>query len=343
MNSKKLAAFLLLFGMAGAASVLAGEKPADRFHHDALDQCASCHKDADSAKFKKAMVTGCAECHAANKARAIRVGESGFADAEHKAAASSQGAAKGPGVDMPMLYDDTKVGKEPNPMVKIPEGEFTMGNDNRLPDEGPERKVSLKSYWIDKYEVTNLQYKQFIDATNRKSPDHFRGRTFPKGKADHPVVYVTWHDANAYCGWAGKRLPSDAEWEKAARGTDGRWFPWGGDFDINKVNSPVRWQNLELEADTTPVGSFPDGASPYGVLDLSGNVWEWVDSWYTQYPGNKTPSENYGQLYKQLKGGSWFDCSYYQCGISAPAFNRSYFNQTVKNSSFGFRCAKDDK
>jgi len=329
-----------------AAGIAAVPQPAaekDRFHHDEIDGCASCHKDADTPAFKKAMTTGCAECHESNKAKAIRVAENGFADIEHKAAATSQAQSKGPGVDMPMLYDETKIGKEPNPMVKVPQGEFTMGSNNRLPDEGPEHKVTLKSYWIDKYEVTNLQYKQFIDATKRRSPDHFRSRTFPQGKGDHPVVYVTWHDAKAYCEWAGKRLPTDAEWEKAARGTDGRWFPWGNDFDINKVNSPVRWQNLKLPAGTTPAGSFPEGASPYGAHDLSGNAWEWVDSWYTQYPGNTTPSENYGEQYKQLKGGSWYDCSYYQCGISAPVFNRSYFNPTVKNDSFGFRCAKDDK
>ena len=98
-----------------------------------------------------------------------------------------------------------------------------------------------------------------------------------------------------------------------------------------------------MEGDTTPAGSFEDGKSPYGLYDMSGNVWEWTDSWYTQYPGNTWPSENYGEMYKVLKGGSWWDCSYYQCGVSAPVFNRSYFKQSVRNSSFGFRCAKDAK
>lgn len=182
-----------------------------------------------------------------------------------------------------------------------------------------------------------------VAATGRRSPDHFVNRTFPAGKADHPVTFVSWHDAKAYCAWAGKRLPTDEEWEKAARGTDGRMFPWGNQFDINKVNSPVRWGQLKVEGDTTPVGAFPEGASPYGLHDVSGNVWEWTDSWYRAYPGNKKPSENYGEQYKTLKGGSWWDCSFYKCGISAPVFNRAFFNAKVKNASFGFRCAKDDK
>ena len=228
-------------------------------------------------------------------------------------------------------------------MVRVPAGAFTMGSNARLSDEGPQHKVKLKAFKIDKYEVTNLQYLQFIEATGRHSPQHFQNRTFPKGKVDHPVTYVSWHDAEAYCAWAGKRLPSDEEWEKAARGTDGRTFPWGDEFDINKANTPVRWQSLDKEGDTSPVGAFPSGVSAYGLYDMSGNVWEWTASWYRQYPGNKHPSENYGEQYKTLKGGSWWDCSFYQCGISAPVYNRSFFDPQTKNSSFGFRCAKDDK
>ncbi|MES1982053.1 MAG: SUMF1/EgtB/PvdO family nonheme iron enzyme [Pseudomonadota bacterium] len=246
-------------------------------------------------------------------------------------------------MSVPLYYNDTRIGKDPNPMVLIPAGKFTRGSDHRLPDEGPQYVADVPAFLIDKYEVTNLQYKQFIDATNRKSPSHFRNRTYPEGKVDHPVTYVSWHDAQAYCEWAGKRLPTDIEWEKAARGTDTRDYPWGDDFDVNKLNSPVRWKALNVEGDTTPAGAFEGGKSPYGLYDMSGNVWEWTASWYTQYPGNTWPSENYGEQYKVLKGGSWWDCSFYRCGVSAPVFNRSYFKQNVKNSSFGFRCAKDEK
>ena len=240
-----------------------------------------------------------------------------------------------------MYYSESRIGGKPNPMVLIPAGEFTMGTNDRLPDEGPEHKVTLPAFYIDKYEVTNLQYKQFIDATNHKSPDHFRNRTFPDGKADHPVTHVSWYDANDYCQWAGKRLPTDEEWEKAARSPDGRVYPWGNDFDVTKANTPQRWMVLGKDGDTTPVGSFPTGVNAYGLYDMSGNVWEWTASWYKPYPGNTRITENYGEKYKVLKGGSWWDCSFYKCGISAPLYNRSFFLQSTKNKSFGFRCAKD--
>jgi len=229
----------------------------------------------------------------------------------------------------------------PNEMVLIPAGEFIMGSNDRLPDEGPQHKVSLPAYYIDKFEVTNLQYKQFIDATQRRSPRYFRNRTFPDGKADHPVTYVGWEDADAYCQWAGKRLPTEQEWENAARGNDGRTYPWGNEFDIAYGNTPVRWEKLGTFGDTTPVGSFEKGISPYGLYDMSGNVWEWTASWYKAHPGNKTPSESYGERYKILKGGSWWDCSFYKCGLSAPVYNRSFFAKKVKNDTFGFRCAKN--
>ena len=164
---------------------------------------------------------------------------------------------------------------------------------------------------------------------------------FPEGKADHPVTYVSWEDADAYCKWVDKRLPTDQEWEKAARGTDGRIFPWGNEFEVKNANTPLRWQQVGAFGDTTPVGAFKGGVSPYGVYDMSGNVWEWTASWYKAYPNNEVPSESYGERYKTLKGGSWFDCSFYNCGISAPVFNRAFFSVHTKNDSFGFRCAKD--
>lgn len=226
-------------------------------------------------------------------------------------------------------------------MVVIPAGSFLMGSNDRLPDEGPEHTVTLPAYWIDKYEVTNRQYKVFNDALSRRSPEHFSNRQYPEGKADHPVTFVSWDDANAYCHWAGLRLPTEQEWEKAARGVDGRMFPWGNIFEVERANTPQRWANKGEQGDTLPVGSFEKGKSPYGLHDMSGNVWEWVASWYQPHPGNNSASESYGERYRILKGGSWWDCSFYRCGISAPVFNRSFFSAKVKNASFGFRCAKD--
>ena len=245
------------------------------------------------------------------------------------------------GMRFPIYTKGSRLGDKPNEMVKVPAGKFIMGTDARLPDEGPQHTVKLPSFYIDKFEVTNLQYKKFNDVTHGRSPSNWRNRTYPRGKADHPVVYVTWDNANDYCHWAGKRLPTDQEWEKAARGTDGRLFPWGDEFNTANANTPLRWQEIGKFGDTTPVGAFEEGKSPYGLYDVSGNVWEWTASWYKAYPGNKTESESYGERYKTLKGGSWFDCSFYKCGISAPVFNRAFFAKKVKNDSFGFRCAKD--
>ncbi|HEY4485735.1 MAG TPA: SUMF1/EgtB/PvdO family nonheme iron enzyme [Nitrospiria bacterium] len=220
-------------------------------------------------------------------------------------------------------------------MIRIPEGAFIMGSDDRWPDEGPQRKVYTDSFYIDKYEVTNAQYRRFVEAGGRPAPDHWAGGPPPARIADHPVTFVSWFDANDYCHWLGKRLPVAVEWEKSARGTDGRWFPWGNNFDAKKANVPQR-----KLGGTTPVGKFPQGDSPYGVSDLSGNVWEWTSGWYKAYPGNRRPTENYGEKYRVLKGGSWVDCSGYHCGISAPNFNRSFFHPATKNKGFGFRCAR---
>jgi len=221
-------------------------------------------------------------------------------------------------------------------MVQIPAGPFLMGYDKRHPDEGPmHTQVIDHSYWMDKYEVTNAAYHAFVTATGHSSPDHWQDGAFPPGDDRLPVVYVTWYDAHDYCAWAGKRLPTEAEWEKAARGTDGRLFPYGDTFDAKKSNSPQsRIGHL------TPVGSFPTGNSPYGLSDMAGNVWEWTDSWYQPYPDNSHASPNYGEQYKVVRGGSYVDCSFYRCGLSAPTFNRGFFKRETRNSGFGFRCAR---
>ncbi len=289
-------------------------------------KCAACHKLKETSKIKTLQTAQAQQEILKLKQEAVTPAEKLSADA---------------GMRFPMYYQNSRLGDAPNEMVLIPAGKFIMGSDNRLPDEGPQHDVTLNAFYIDIYEVTNLQYKKFNDTTKRRSPAHFRNRTFPDGKVDHPVTYVSWEDADAYCKWAGKRLPTDQEWEKAARGADGRIFPWGNEFDVRNANTPLRWKQIGVFGDTAPVGSFTGGASPYGVYDMSGNVWEWTASWYKAYPNNQAPSESYGERYKTLKGGSWFDCSFYNCGISAPVFNRAFFSVRNKNDSFGFRCARD--
>lgn len=232
-------------------------------------------------------------------------------------------------------------------MISIPPGAFLMGSNGRSiaegsgdADEAPLHRVYLDGYYLDKHEVTNAQYKAFANAMGHRPPKHWDGNTFPPGKADHPVVYVDWFEANEYCHWVGKRLPTEEEWEKAARGTDGRTFPWGNTFDPMKANTPQHWLALNRVADTTPVGSFADGKSPYGLYDMAGNVYEWTSSWYNPYPNNRISNVHYGEKNKVVRGGSWYDCLSYGCGLSAPTFNRSRFAPAIRNKSFGFRCAK---
>lgn len=333
---------VLLGALLAAGICWAAEERIVRFHHEDMTGCVACHQEGNAELFRKATSTACLECHRQKGLKTDFSAELKQLESTIQTAKPRQRAeGQGPGMSVPMYYEESRIGGEPNEMILIPAGSFIRGTDYRLPDEGPRHQVTLPAYWMDKYEVTNLQYKQFIDATGRRSPSHFRNRTFPAGKADHPVTHVSWHDAQAYCEWAGKRLPDDKEWEKAARGTDGRTFPWGSEFSIDKANTPVRWAAMYLQGDTTPVGAFEGGKSPYGLYDMTGNVWEWTASWYLPYPGNQRVTENYGEKYKVLKGGSWWDCSFYKCGISAPVFNRSFFNPRTKNDSFGFRCAKD--
>ena len=245
------------------------------------------------------------------KIQVAQVSKSGVKKAEKKAAA---GAPKG--------------------MALIPAGDFIMGADDWWPKSQPRHTQRLSAFYLDKYEVTNSRYKAFVDATGRLAPTHWAGGSIPPGKENHPVVYVTWADADAFCKWEGKRLPTEVEWEKAARGPEGNTFPWGDKFDRNKGNTPQYGNE-----DTMPVGSFENGKSYYGIYDMAGNAFEWTENWFKPYAGNNHPDENYGEKYKVLKGGSWYDCTYYKCGISAPAFNRIFFHPMTKNNNFGFRCA----
>ena len=184
-------------------------------------------------------------------------------------------------------------------MVSVPAGEFTMGCQDGVDseceeDEKPQRQINVAAFQIDKTEVTVEAYRQCVDAKRCTLPDTKRGsyNWGVSGREKHPINCVDWNQAEAFCAWAGKRLPTSAEWEKAARGTDGRVYPWGEAWDITRANV---YESYDGYKDTAPVGSFPAGASPYGALDMAGNVWEWTADWYRE-----------GET-RLLRGGSWVD------------------------------------
>ena len=281
-------------------------------------------------------------------------------------------AAEEAKTDIP-LYDGkpgTKIGdvcvnlKDGAEMVWVPAGEFTMGSTNKqtaavlrewthdlkdyqfvLDAEKPQRKVYLDGYWMYKCEVTVAQYRKFCEATERKMPDA------PSWgwKEDHPMVMVIWQDSADYAKWSGVSLPTDAQWEKAARGTDGRIYPWGNSWDLNKcITYPDG-------GSTDPVGSHPEGTSPYGCMDMAGNVQEWCADWYDPNYYKNAPTRNpkgpsraakftmmptghagEGSGARVSRGGSWDYGSYdsFRCA------SRNYSASTGRSHARGFRCAK---
>lgn len=186
-------------------------------------------------------------------------------------------------------------------MLLIPAGDFIMGSDEFGPEQ-PMRTLTLPDYYIDMYPVTNAEYKRYMLATRALPPRHWRGFEAPAGLENHPVHRISWYEAVDYCAWAGKRLPTEAEWEKAARGADGRRWPWGNEFDERNA---LVWDRGEF-LDTVPVDSHPGGASPYGVCEMAGHVEEWCADWYEGYPGSTYQCGAYGGKFKALRGGSSF-------------------------------------
>lgn len=222
-------------------------------------------------------------------------------------------------------------------MVYIPGGKAIIGSFNGEADEAPQREVYVAGFYIDKYEVTNAQYKRFVDATGRKPPENvvnpeytvWKNGTYPEELAYHPVVNVTWYDAMEYCKWAGKRLPTAIEWEKAARGPYGNIYPWGNEFFEGYANLYIKGISYEKRK-TVPVGTFTKSKSYYGVYDMAGNVWEWTDS---SYSNNNTSNSNK----KIAKGGGWgFNGNKY----TARASYNLYFTPDYTSNCLGFRCAK---
>ncbi|MDZ4858541.1 MAG: SUMF1/EgtB/PvdO family nonheme iron enzyme [Candidatus Hydrogenedentes bacterium] len=214
-----------------------------------------------------------------------------------------------------------KEGAVPPGMVLIPGGEFTMGMDEKSPDERPKRTLLVEAFYIDKYEVSNAQYKEVFPSHDVK-----------KGQEDYPVTGLTWEQATEYAKLAGKRLPTEIEWEKAARGADGREYPWGNLWDPTLANINHGKPGNKL----MPLGEFLGGASPYGCLDMSGNVYEWTSSWYSAYPGNTDIVKEYGQVYRVLRGGS-----YLKGPFEARSTARHYDLMANEREDYGLRCATD--
>ena len=199
-----------------------------------------------------------------------------------------------------------------------------------------QHKVFVQEFEIGKYPVTNLQYQAFVQDAGREPPLHWEGDQCPEGLGNHPVVNVSWHDAVAYCeGLTEKtdkpyRLPTEAEWEKAARGTDRREFPWGDGWDVSKCNTRDGGPSA-----TTPVGQYSrHGDSFYGVADMAGNVWEWCADWLRAYKDNPFPDEDYGETHKVLRGSSWKTY-----GLARCAYRYARTPESIEDD-IGFRCAR---
>jgi formylglycine-generating enzyme required for sulfatase activity len=244
-------------------------------------------------------------------------------------------------------------------MIYVPEGDFLMGSTDadialgmqvcptcRWDDEKPQHAVILDAFWIDQTEVTNKEYTLCVaagkcdpphDSSSNTHANYYGNTEF----ADYPVINVSWNDASVYCNWAGGgiydvRLPTEAEWEKTARGTDGRTYPWGEGIDCTRANYS-EGNNEFCVGDTSIVGKYERGKSPYGAYDMAGNVWEWISDWYDAYPGNTVGNSDYGTKFRDIRGGAWIDDASQARsagrGVGSPS-PTTFFNFV------GFRCAR---
>ncbi|MBL1274809.1 MAG: SUMF1/EgtB/PvdO family nonheme iron enzyme [Ectothiorhodospiraceae bacterium] len=278
----------------------------------------------------------------------------------------------------------------------IPAGAFMMGSNKvdtkgkqqeyglvkpLFVDEHPEHRVELPAFYLDPYEVSNLQYKQFVQTTQHAEPfpwsqngynlvvarlqssdleslrwiatEYFKfdldtekmskPALIAEMQQNHatkdrlPVASVSWKDADDFCRWAGKRLPTEAEWEKAARGEEGFEFPWGNDWDVAKANVG---DDADWEGGIAPVGSYSDTHSVYGVFDLAGNVWEWTSSWYQPYPGSEYTSKEFGTTHRVIRGGGG-GVGHYSFSFFFRSAMRANSLPNAQSEDVGFRCAWD--
>ena len=229
-------------------------------------------------------------------------------------------------------------GKDGAPSVLILGGSFIMGDD----ENSPRRQIYVDGFYLDKFEVTVGRYAAFLKATgDAKPPEEWETADLRNG-ADLPVVGVDWQDADSYCRWAGKRLPSEAEWERAARGNDERKYPWGGDAPTPEHARFARpYRNAVYQDGVGRVGALPKGVSPFGIYDLSGNVWEWVGDWYAEsfrrddVRNPRGPEKGTGKV---MRGGGWYDPA-----DRVTATKRMHADPAQRDLEVGFRCAADAK
>ncbi|MBI5296550.1 MAG: SUMF1/EgtB/PvdO family nonheme iron enzyme [Chloroflexi bacterium] len=258
----------------------------------------------------------------------------------------------------PFGIGSTMIGEDGMTLMYVPAGDFLMGSTDAASwassDEKPQHTVTLDAFWIDQTEVTNKMYSLCVSAgvCNEPSNNSSSTRSSYYGNSefdDYPVLYVDWNMARTYCQWAGRDLPTEAQWEKAARGTDGRIYPWGNDFDCHKGNFDDETQidsyvvpggeNCDGFPETAPVGSFTSGQSPYGAYDMAGNVWEWVRDWYDETYYQNSPLANpfgpdSGQ-YRVLRGGSWNSIN-----SNTRSAYRYRAGPANSYSNLGFRCSR---
>lgn len=286
---------------------------------------------------------------------ALHIRAAGEDIARHQAHESNVVAVQTYGIEEVNGLLSAKDWAELNTLVAIPAGPATIGTDNERsdPQNKPQHVVNLPAYSIDKFLTTNAQYAQFVVATKHREPLDWKKGRIPDMKVLHPVTMVSWYDAKAYCSWAGKRLPTEQEWEKAARGTDARRWPWGDKLETTRLNT---YYNVGA---TNPVKQYTSGTSPYGLYDMAGNVSQWTASDFSAYQGSTASSEVFkpkvavsgstvnsqmkvadfvevNAMYKVRRGGSWksdpFSTSSYHRDFSLPHYASDFF---------GFRCAKD--
>jgi formylglycine-generating enzyme required for sulfatase activity len=262
---------------------------------------------------------------------------------------AASGCAPGTTPTAPSLGDTTTRPSDGAVMVYVPAGEFEMGAPG-IPLEHPVHTVALDGFWIDRTEVSNAQFQQCVEAGECEQPSCWKEADLIRdnddfGGPEQPVVCVNWYQARAYCEWTGGRLPTEAEWEYTARGPEGLEYPWGNEFDGTKlnycdVNCPKKYADEDFDdgyAYTAPVGSYPDGASWCGALDMAGNVWEWVADWRGYYPSERqvNPTGPSSGRERVLRGGSW------RYGwISARSTYRSGRRPDGRGGLIGFRCAR---